>query len=134
MYHVTWISSAIVTMTSAVCYGSIHSVFMNYVHSANIAYWITSHLKYKFWKKKKHILMTFCIKKWRYKRSHFTQKNNKNSYQNYRIIAHKNEDLWKIKNCTWIALWNLFILWFLTQIKTIELEWEHPQRFQCCYI
>lgn len=58
----------------------------------------------------------------------------KNSYQNYRIIAHKNDDLWKIKNCTWIALWNLFILWFLTQIKTIELEWEHPQRFQCCYI
>lgn len=41
--------------------------------------------------------MTFCIKNEDTKEVILKKKN---SYQNYRIIAHKNDDLWKIKNCT----------------------------------
>lgn len=38
--------------------------------------------------------MTFCIKNEDTKEVILKKKN---SYQNYRIIAHKNDDLWKIK-------------------------------------
>lgn len=70
---------------------------MNYVHSANIAYLnnITSKIQV-LKKRKKNILMTFCIKNEDTKEVILKKK----SYQNYRIIAHKNDDLWKIKNCT----------------------------------
>lgn len=40
--------------------------------------------------------MTFCIKNEDTKEVIYKKK----SYQNYRLIAHKNDDLWKIKNCT----------------------------------